>query len=313
MFTAIAIARVQDLFAAVMLCGIYGLLSACFFVLMDAVDVAFTEASVGAGIAPLLMFTTLAMTGRFQKPGGSALGALALVCVVGLLLIFATLDMPSFGSPDAPVHTHLSPRYLLASFGEVGVPNVVTSVLASYRGFDTFGEVAVIFTAGVGVLSVLFVSASPAPAPQISTSLHEHTVLRIVGKIFIPPILLYALYVQFHGDYGPGGGFQAGVIFAAGMILYSMLFGTHILEKVVKHSVVRVLAAFGLMLYGSVGILGMVTGEAFLDYNHLVSNPIAGQHLGILVIELGVGITVAAVMMLIYVAFADYRTKQRSA
>ena len=224
---------------------------------------------------------------------------------MGLLLIFATLDMPSFSSPDAPVHTYLSPRYLFESMKEVGVPNVVTSVLASYRAFDTLGETAVIFTAGVAVLSVL--SVTPHPTPPVPASLHEHRVLRIVGKIFIPPILLFALYVQFHGDYGPGGGFQAGVIFAAGLILYSMLFGTHVFEKVIKHWVVRLFSAIGVLLYGTVGLLGIVTGENFLDYNRLGSSPIAGQHIGILVIELGVGITVACVMMLIYFAFADYR------
>lgn len=303
--TAIAVVKVKDLFAAVMLTGIYGLLSASFFVLMDAVDVAFTEAAVGAGIAPLLMFSTLALTGRFQESTKMAWGALALVLFVGLLLIFATLDMPSFGSADAPVHTHLSPRYLFESMKEIGVPNVVTSVLASYRAFDTLGETAVIFTAGVAVLSVLLVH--PLPKAPVPASLHEHRVLRIVGKIFIPPILLFALYVQFHGDYGPGGGFQAGVIFAAGLILYSMLFGAHVFEKVIKHWVIRLFAAVGVLLYGTVGLLGILTGENFLDYNKLGSTPVSGQHIGILVIELGVGITVACVMMLIYFAFADYR------
>lgn len=304
LLTALGIAWVRDLIAAVMLTGIYGLLSASFFVLMDAVDVAFTEAAVGAGIAPLLMFVTLAMTGRYQKDGRQRLSAgLIGVCFLGALLIFATLDMPPFASPDAPAHTHVAPRYLEDSMGEVGVPNVVTAVLASYRAFDTLGEVVVIFTAGLAVLGLLHSSRSPNLSGR--SSLVDHKVLRIVGKILIPPIMVFALYVQFHGDYGPGGGFQAGVIFAAALILYSMLFGIHALKQVVNHWVVQVMAAVGVLLYGSVGVVSLLNGGNFLDYNKLADNPITGQHMGILIIELGVGITVAAVMLLLYMAFAD--------
>lgn len=305
--TAIAIAVTRDLFAAVMFAGIYGLVSACFFVLMDAVDVAFTEAAVGAGIAPLLMLITLVMTGRYQSPSKNKVSAsTVIVLVVGALLIFTTTDLPDFGSADAPVQTHVSPRYLQDSASEIGIPNVVTSVLASYRAFDTLGEVAVIFTAGIAVLSIL--ALRQKPSNDSPASLHEHRVLRVVGKIFIPPILIFALYVQFHGEYGPGGGFQAGVIFAAGLILYSMIFGVSSFpRRVINHSGIRICAAFGLLLYSLVGVLGMLTGENFLGYNKLAADPITGQHLGIILIELGVGITVTAVMLLVYFAFADYK------
>src|SRR5690606_35150423 len=125
---------------------------------------------------------------------------------------------------------------------------------ASYRGFDTLGETAVIFTAGLAVLSLLMAAPSSAqstdPRPA---SMHQHRVLRIVSKMLIPPILLFGLYVQFHGEYSPGGGFQAGVIFAAGLILYSMLFGLHLARQVVNESVLQILAASGVLLYGCVG------------------------------------------------------------
>jgi multicomponent Na+:H+ antiporter subunit B len=303
--TAVAIARSKDLFAAVMFAGIYGLLSASFFVLMDAVDVAFTEAAVGAGIAPVLMFTTLATTGRYQHSNKVfSWLALLMVILVGALLIVATFDMPAFGSLDAPAHQHVAPRYLLQSKDEIGIPNVVTSVLASYRAFDTLGEVVVIFTAGIAVLGILF-SSRQVDDRQRLASLHQHKVLRIVGKILIPPILIFALYVQFHGEYGPGGGFQAGVIFAAALILYGMLFGMQTAKQVIHHQVVRALAAVGVLLYGTVGVLGLLTGKNFLDYSGLAGDPITGQHIGIVVIELGVGITVAAVMLLLYFAFAE--------
>lgn len=154
--TALAIARLRNLFAVVMLFGIYSLLSAAIFVTLDAVDVAFTEAAVGAGIATVLMLGTLALTARTELPSRhGALLPLLVVCITGGALVYGTLDVPRFGDPQAPVHQHVAPRYLQDSPAEIGLPNVVTSVLASYRGYDTLGEVTVIFTAGVGVLMLL--------------------------------------------------------------------------------------------------------------------------------------------------------------
>jgi multicomponent Na+:H+ antiporter subunit B len=307
----------KDLFAVVMLSGIYGLLSASFFVAMDAVDVAFTEASVGAGISTLLMLTTIAMTGRNEHPvRHKPTLALAVVFVTGGLLIYGTLDMPHFGSAQAPVNLHVAPRYINDSMQEIGVLNIVTSVLASYRAFDTFGEVAVIFTAGVGVLTLLSVVRRPeedAEIDSINDSMHEqHLILRIVIKMLIPFIFLFALYVQFHGDYGPGGGFQAGVIFAAAVILYTMLFGLSTARRVINQSLIQLLAAAGVLIYGSVGVVSLLNGGNFLDYNVLADDPIAGQHLGILLIELGVGCTVASVMVIIFFNFAGRRENRRS-
>lgn len=300
----------RDLFAVVMLSGIYGLLSASFFVAMDAVDVAFTEASVGAGISTLLMLTAVTMTGRSEdsvrhKP----MWALVVVFITGGLLIYGTLDMPYFGSADAPIHQHVAPRYIYDSMHETGLPNMVTSVLASYRGFDTFGEVVVIFTAGIGVLALLTVGNRPMSDKAMSEStyhiMHEqHLILRIVTKMLIPFILLFALYVQFHGDFGPGGGFQAGVIFAAAIILYAMVFGLSTARRVVNEAFVKLLAAFGVLLYGGVGVVSLLRGGNFLDYNVLAADSVGGQHLGILLIELGVGFTVAAVMVIIFFNFA---------
>lgn len=155
--TAVAVVRMRDLFGAVMLFGIYSLLSAAIFVTLDAVDVAFTEAAVGAGISTVLMLSTLALLpSRVElKPRHSSLLPLFVVMVTGAALIYATASMPHFGDPEAPVHQHVAPRYLNESPDEVGVPNIVTAVLASYRGFDTFGEVTVVFTAGIGVMTLI--------------------------------------------------------------------------------------------------------------------------------------------------------------
>lgn len=155
--TANAILRMRNLFAIIMLFGIYSLLLAGLFTVMDAADVAFTEASVGAGISTVLMLATLALTGMREEkaPAHQPWLPLVVVAITGLALVYGTLDMPSFGDPQAPAHLHVAPRYIEEGLAETGVPNLVTAVLASYRGFDTLGEVTVIFTAGIGVLLLL--------------------------------------------------------------------------------------------------------------------------------------------------------------
>jgi multicomponent Na+:H+ antiporter subunit B len=160
--TAFSIIRQKNLFAAVMMVGIYSLLSAGLFVVMDAVDVAFTEAAVGAGISTVLMLGTLALVGHSEhQPQHRPILPLFVVILTGAVLVYGTLDIPPFGDASNPAHHHVAPHYLEESEHEIGVPNVVTSVLASYRGYDTMGETTVIFAALVGVL--LLLSLGPRP------------------------------------------------------------------------------------------------------------------------------------------------------
>ncbi len=135
----------------------------------------------------------------------------------------------------------------------------------------------------------------------------SHLVLRVIAKLLIPMIMLFGLYVQFHGDFGPGGGFQAGVIFAAAFILYALVFGIDKAERVVPPKLVALGVAGGLLLYAGVGIASLFLGGNYLDYGVLASEPAAGQHLGILLIEFGVGLTVASVMVTVFFAFAGRR------
>ena len=148
--------------------------------------------------------------------------------------------------------------------------------------------------------------------PRMRMRMSEKVVLRVVSKRFIPFVLLFALYVQFHGDFGPGGGFQAGVIFAAGFILYGMVFGLDELKRVVPPRFVELGAALGALIFAGVGIVSLALGGNYLDYDFLdTHDPVHGQHLGILLVELGVGITVASVMAIIYYSFAG-RSSERS-
>lgn len=150
------IASLRNLFAAAMLFGIFSLLSAGMLLLMDGVDVAFTEAAVGAGFATILFLGALGLTTSEAAPRRAHRGTAKLVVVAtGLMLVQGVLEMPPYGDPDAPAQRHVAPHYIQISDEEIGIPNIVTSVLASYRGYDTFGEVTVILTAAVGAILLL--------------------------------------------------------------------------------------------------------------------------------------------------------------
>jgi multicomponent Na+:H+ antiporter subunit B len=129
-------------------------------------------------------------------------------------------------------------------------------------------------------------------------------VLRVTAKTLLPAILLFALYVQFHGDFGPGGGFQAGVIFASGFILYALLFGVATARRAAPAGLIRTTLALGVILYAGVGVAGMLLGGNYLNYSVLAHDPVHGQHLGIMLIEFGVGTTVASAMITIFFVFA---------
>lgn len=154
--SAFWLVRLRNLFAVVMLSGVYSLFAAALYIVMDAVDVAFTEAAVGAGVSTVLMLGTLALTTKMEKVHKKPpLSALLLVLATGGLLVYGTLDMPRYGDVNAPIHQHVANRYIEKSGAEVGPLNIVTSILASYRGYDTLGETVVVFTAAIGVLAIL--------------------------------------------------------------------------------------------------------------------------------------------------------------
>ena len=304
MLIAIAAIRMRDLFGVVILFSIYSFMTAALFMDLDAVDVAFTEAAVGAGVTTVLMLSCLRLTGRWERrPKHSPLLPLIVVATTGAALVYGTLDAPLLGDPNAPAHQHVAPRYIEQGPVEVGMPNMVTAVLASYRGYDTFGETVVIFTAGIAVLLLLGIQEGPHTRPG-RTAIGDQIVLRVVVKLLIPPILLYGLYVQFHGDFGAGGGFQAGVIFATGFILYDLVFGEGDARLVVPPGWLPRLGALGVLIYGGVGLYSLLAGKPFLDYSALAHDPVHGQHLGVMLVELGVGITVFSIILAIFYALA---------
>jgi multicomponent Na+:H+ antiporter subunit B len=322
---AISIAVTRSLLASILLMSVYSLVVAVWFVVLDAPDVAFTEAVVGAGVSTIVLLgaTLLARTETEKRSWGSIIVPLLVAIGTGAILIYAATGLPEFGDAASPANQHVGRGYLETTPGEIGVPNVVTAVLASYRGFDTLGETVVIFAAGIGVALMLgfgersLAGREPVVSPRNGD---HHVVLRVAAKLLIPLIALYAFYVQFHGDLGAGGGFQAGVILAVAVILHALVFGLRDTMVAVKPGFARGVAALGVLLYSGVGVVCIVNGGDFLDYDRLFTPQIEaqipdwivpsdhphhwGQHFGILLVELGVLLTVAATMVTIFYGFA---------
>lgn len=305
--TAIAMVHTKNLFVSVMLTSIFSLLMAANFFVLDAADVALTEAAVGAGVTTVIFLCAMALTGDQEKPRetGRRL-ALGTVGVLALLIIYSTFDKPRLGDPNAPVHQHVAPWYLEKTPEYIDIPNVVTAVLSSFRGYDTLGEVFVVFSACIGVLFIL--GAGPKrtykPGNIKRSGLRHHLIPQVVGRLLIPFIVLFGLYVQFHGEYGPGGGFQAGAIIASGVILYALLEGEAKALRAIPRGVLLGMVVGGALLFGGVGVVCMLMGGTFLEYSVLAADPVFGQQMGIIIIEAGVGMAVCGALLSIFHAFA---------
>lgn len=303
---ALAIALTGDLLVIAMLSGIFSLTACALFVLFDATDVAFTEACVGAGISTVLIITSIRLAGRNEPVRRRPLSipAVIVALVTGIALGYGTLGLPPFGAAENPANLHVAPYYLQNTAQDIGVANMVTAVLGSYRGYDTLGETVVVFTAALGVLLLLGGSRSrPLRRSAAPARLDRDVVLRAVALIFVPLTLLLAPYVQFHGAFSPGGGFQAGAILGGGLILYALIFGIDRLDRLVPERVLWPLAAAGVLLYGGTGGVALLGGLAFLDHDVFGPRPL-GQQIGLTLIELGVFLTVGAVMTLLFKRFA---------
>lgn len=261
---------------------------------------------------------------------------LLIVVLCGGLLLYASVDFPNWGDPHSPASSHLSPHYIQESVHETGVPNLVTSVLADYRGFDTMFETAVIFCAGLACLLLLrrYKSGSDRYYRHLPTGVILHfknsksrlpsggefelmdtdwvpydLIIKTVCRILIPFIQLFALYVVAHGDFSPGGGFQGGVIFGSSLILLAISYNLRIAVKRVKERFIGFLCVFGVLVYVGIGIVCMLLGGDFLDYSRLAQilpvDPVHVRALGMLGVEIGVGMAVMAVMVVIYMNIAS--------
>lgn len=254
------------------------------------------------------------------------------VVLCGALLLSGTADFPYWGDPQSPASLHVSPYYIENSIPQTAVPNIVTAVLADYRGYDTMFETTVIFTAGIACFFLLF-RRREEPAiryyrhiptgitlriekggklpddsktfERIDASYTPHDlIIKTTARLIVPFIMLFGLYVVAHGHHSPGGGFQGGVILGAAIILFAISYDLRTAERKVSERTLALLSTLGVFIYSGTGIVCLLLASNFLDYSALA--PVFGmdipaaRSLGIFLVEVGVGFTVTAVMAWIY-------------
>ncbi len=257
---------------------------------------------------------------------------LIIAVLTGGLLIYATVDFPAWADPASPASMHVSPHYIEKTMEETSVPNIVTAVLADYRGYDTMFETAVIFAAGVACFLLLRIFLRDAPEERLYRHVLTGVTIRIkkggrlpdsddfdridtlwtphdliiktISRLLIPFIQLFGLYVIAHGHHSPGGGFQGGVILGASIILLAISYDLRTALRRIREKVDAILCAVGVFIYAGTGALCLLLGFNFLDYSALASilhvDPVTARSHGILIVEIGVGITVMATMIWIY-------------
>ena len=232
--------------------------------------------------------------------------ALLITIGIGLLLLPAVVDLPDWADPNSPASTYLSPHFIEKSLDETSVPNLVTSVLADYRGYDTMFELVVIFCAGITVLIVI--RRTPRRKGKIIKPRPDRhgadIILQTAVRMLVPIMQLFALYVIAHGHHSPGGGFQGGVIFGASFILLALAYDLQTVLKRFKENTVLLLGVIGVLVYAGIGVVCLLLGRNFLAYaawaKLLGITEVEAHSHGMLGVEIGVGITVMAIMFSLY-------------
>ena len=256
-----------------------------------------------------------------------AFGLLAVI-ITGVLLLYAVEDFPAWGDPQSPAaESRISSHYIQQTFSETSVPNMVTAVLADYRGYDTMFETVVIFVAGIAILA--FLRKRPDAGLEAPSDEVEHAsesanhsapvpdlIINSTCRLLIPIIQIFAFYVVAHGHHSPGGGFQGGVIFAASFILLAVVFDLPTALKRRSERRTLLVANTGLLIYAGIGLLCLVVGENFLDYGILDSilpgSATDARSLGIFGVEIGVAFTVGAIIFVIYANLSSKGTLKES-
>jgi len=264
--------------------------------------------------------------------------AIVIVLFFGSLLLFCSIDFPPWGDPHSPASTHVSPYYIEHTLKDTSVPNIVTAVLADYRGYDTMFETIVIFTAGIACIFLLRTFKTVEPDIRLYRHIPTGLTLRIekggkfpedsshferldtvwipyglivktTCRLVIPFIQIFALYVIAHGHYSPGGGFQGGVIMGASLVLFAIAFDLRSAIRRMGERLITLLCTLGVFIYAGTGILCMLLEKNYLDYSALANilglDPVSARSHGILMVEIGVGIVVMAVMVMLYYNLAS--------
>jgi len=305
MISAFVSLWIRDLMGAAIAFGAYSFLMCLVWTGMGAVDVAFTEAAVGAGVSTMFLIALVFNTTRTISfdPWNLGLKIVSGIVVIatGALLLSAIGDFPAWGDPNSPANANVASYYLEHSLSDTGVPNVVTSVLADYRGFDTMFETCVVFVVVVALLAIL----RRPRLKQIVQIPEQSLIIRNAARFMVPVMQLFGLYVVAHGHHSPGGGFQGGVILGASLILLSMAYDLPSALHRLKEKWIVIMSASGVLIYAGIGFGCLLLGGNFLDYSVLhrllpATDSVMARSHGMLGVEIGVALTVMAAMFGIY-------------
>lgn len=267
-----------------------------FYSILGAVDVAITEISVGLGCSTLIVFSALRILGVLNIKE-KIFKLIPFLSITSLFLVWVSLSLPLFGDIHAPAYWTTVPHYLTQSYTETEIPNIVTSVLASYRGYDSFGESFVLFTSILAPIALLknkkYLADSKETQAVETIQLTTNTIMRGSSGIFSIITLFGAFYIQFFGDYGPGGGFQGGVLSAIAIILHLVRVekaNTTYHNQIEKYTNRALFAGLICLLFDVA--IGPILQEPLLSYSIFSHSPAHGQEIGIFIFEVGVGLVV---------------------
>lgn len=333
LLSAILVVNTKNLLSAIITGSIFSLFCALSYLVMSAPDVALTEAAVGACASTCILLSALRLFEEDSKKSerSNILYAIPCICLFIVLSHFIS-SVHAFGDINAITNNGAVEYYIQKSGEDIGLLSIVNSILASYRGFDTFIETLVIFAAGMCVMMILnsdsndsndstAVNNTLSNYPQsfaedtrnrsVTDNLYlsgaiDNNILSVVARLAAPLIIAFGFYIQINGSNAPGGGFQAGAIMASAFILLGIVCGNKHILSLIGLPLFKNIAIFGVFIYGFIGMMCVMLGAEFLNYNILSAIPQSGQKLGILIIEWGVGITVFSVFCLIYFSFSAF-------
>nr|WP_040257238.1 DUF4040 domain-containing protein [Rickettsia hoogstraalii] len=315
---SIKIIFAKDLLNAVIAASIFSLLIGVSYLIMDAPDVAMTEAALGACLSTCVYLNLLRkLPPDLKNIERTNIILASLICLLFVVtLAYMGLELPNYGDDNAPIHMHSSKYYLENTSRDIGVPSFVAAILASYRGYDTLGETSVILIAGIAVLLVFSKKLEKVEVDSRfrgndinnmnDTVLKAYPIIKYITSFIIPYIILYSIYIQLNGESSPGGGFQAGVIFASSLIAYDLVYGNRKLSRYFPPNVLICIAVLGVAIYAIVGTISLFFNDNYLNYYSLtnfINDKLLAQHIAIVIVEIGIGLTVAAIMYLIYNVF----------
>lgn len=308
---SIKIITAKDLLEAIIYSSAFSLLIGVSYLLMDAPDVAMTEAALGACLSTCVYLNLLRkLPSNLKIIQKTRIISTSLICLLFVVtLTYMGLELPDYGDEHALLHTHLTKYYIENTSKDIGIPSFVAAILASYRGYDTLGETSVILIAGISVLLVFSRKNDVEHSMQYNIPWSGHRMTKITKNIsifIVPYIILYSLYIQLNGESSPGGGFQAGVIFASSLIAYDLVYGNQKLNRYFSVNTLIIIAALGIMIYGFTGVISLFFNDNYLNYYSLanfVNDSLTAQHIGIFAVEIGIGLTVSAIMYSIYNSF----------